>query len=354
METPMIPEPHPVGRVPVLILTGFLGSGKTTMLNRLLKLPALQGTAVVINEFGEVGLDHHLIERSDEDLVLLANGCICCTVRGDLIETFDKLTARRARDPAAIKRVIVETTGLADPAPILHTLMNDASVTAHYRLENVIATIDAVNAMDTFDRHPEAVKQAAVADGLLLTKTDLVEPEDLARLTARLALINPAATLVDTVRAPNDVAALLNERAYDPSGKPLDVQQWLRVEAYGDDGHAHSPIDRNRHDDRIRAYSIIRDKPVSWAGLSAWLDMLAAMRGNDLLRVKGIINVAEHPDRPVVIHGVQHLFHPHEFLPRWPSEDRRTRIVFITRDIDREAIDETLRIFENRRSSAGL
>jgi G3E family GTPase len=382
---------------PVTVLTGFLGSGKTTALNALLVQPALRHTAVIINEFGEVGLDHHLVARTEEDLVLLANGCICCTVRGDLIGAFTMLAEQRAEVDGAggrpVERVIVETTGLADPAPILHTLMSDPAVTAMYRLANVVATVDAVNAEGTLDRHAEAVKQVAVADRLLLTKTDLVDAATRDRLVARLRAINPAADIVDVAQAIAHPATLLGDDTYDPARRGADVEAWLRVAAYEDGaedheedhaedhaeddpehahdhhddesehaqnaGHGHEHThehthaythDRNRHDDHIKAFSIIRDQPVSWAGLQTWLEMIAGMRGDDLLRVKGIVNVIEHPDRPVVIHGVQHLFHPPAFLRAWPDADHRTRIVFITRDIERDLVEDTLRIFESRRT----
>lgn len=354
--------------LPVTVLTGFLGSGKTTVLARLLKDPQLQKTAIIVNEFGEVGLDHDLLQRTDEDLILLANGCICCTVRGDLVEAFRKLEAQRASGTGpAFDRVIIETTGLADPAPILHTMMSDAFVTAHYRLAQVITTLDAVNAMGTLDQHDEAVKQAAVADRILLTKTDLVKDKDLENLRARIAALNPAAPLVVVRHGEIGVVDFFGNAGFDITGKTASVQDWLRVEAYeptpGHHGHSHhshdhhhhhhhdETVDRNRHDDHIRAYSVIREQPISWAGFSAWLEMISKMRGDDLLRVKGIVNVIEHPDRPVVIHGVQHVFHPPVFLDQWPGQDRRTRLVFITRDINREDIDATLEVFENRRAS---
>lgn len=357
--------------LPVTVLTGFLGSGKTTVLARLLKNPQLERTAIIINEFGEVGLDHELLQRSDEDLILLANGCVCCTVRGDLVAAFHQLEAQRAAGAAMFDRVVIETTGLADPAPILHTLMSDAFVTAHYRLDQVIATLDAVNAMATLDQHGEAVKQAAVADRILLTKTDLAGAETLGTLRGRIAALNPAAPLLDVLNGEVSVEDFFGQAAFDPAGKAVRVQDWLRIEAYETeaghhdhdhdhdhhDGHSHHAdhegvnVDSNRHDDRIRAYSVIRDEPISWAGFSAWLEMISQMRGDDLLRVKGIVNVLEHPDRPVVIHGVQHVFHPPVFLGQWPGPDHRTRLVFITRDIDREDIDATLQVFENRRAS---
>jgi len=348
-------------KIPVTVLTGFLGSGKTTVLAQLLKNPALEKTAIIVNEFGEVGLDHDLLERSDEDLILLANGCVCCTVRGDLVEAFHKLEKQRVVGPAAsFDRVIIETTGLADPAPILHTLMSDVFVTAHYRLDQVITTLDAVNAMASLNQYDEAVKQVAVADRLLLTKTDIAKPDDLKALRQRIAALNPAAPVVEVLNGDVGIAAFFGSAVFDMSSKPAGVQDWLRIEAYesahgehdhadhhAHHQHAHGEVDRNRHDDRISSYAVIREQPISWAGFSAWLEMISQMRGDDLLRVKGIVNVIEHPDRPIVIHGVQHLFHPPVFLDRWPGEDHRTRLVFITRDIDREDIDATLQVFEN-------
>ncbi|MES2910483.1 MAG: GTP-binding protein [Pseudomonadota bacterium] len=352
-------------RLPVTVLTGFLGSGKTTVLARLLKNPQLRDTAIIVNEFGEVGLDHDLLQRTDEDLILLANGCVCCTVRGDLVEAFHKLEVQRLAG-ATFDRVIIETTGLADPAPILHTLMSDESVTAHYRLAQVITTLDAVNAMATLDQHEEAIKQSAVADRILLTKTDMAG--DAAALRARIATLNPAAPVVTVLNGDIGVDDFFGDAGFDITGKTASVQDWLRIEAYEPDHtqhdhdhnhshdhhhHGHSAheeaVDRNRHDDRISAYSVIREQPISWAGFSAWLDMISKMRGDDLLRVKGIVNVIEHPGRPVVIHGVQHVFHPPVFLDQWPGDDHRTRLVFITRGIDREDIDATLQVFEHRK-----
>lgn len=349
-------------KLPVTVLTGFLGSGKTTVLARLLKNPQLKDTAIIVNEFGEVGLDHDLLQRTDEDLILLANGCVCCTVRGDLVEAFHKLESQRLAG-ASFDRVIIETTGLADPAPILHTLMSDESVTAHYRLAQVITTLDAVNAMATLDQHPEAVKQAAVADRILLTKTDISRAEGVVALRARIATLNPAAPVVLSLNGEVSVDDFFGDAGFDITGKTASVQDWLRIEAYEpghDHHHAHDhdhhghhhheeTVDRNRHNDRISAYSVIREQPISWAGFSAWLDMISKMRGDDLLRVKGIVNVIEHPGRPVVIHGVQHVFHPPAFLDQWPGDDHRTRLVFITRDIDREDIDATLQVFEHRK-----
>lgn len=348
-------------RIPVTILTGFLGSGKTTVLNALVQNDGLARVAVVINELGEIGIDHDLVERADESFMLVRNGCVCCTVRGDLISTLADLSARQARgEIGALDGVVLETTGMADPAPIIHTLMNDPAVTAAYGLGAVVATVDAVNGSATLDGHLEAVKQASVADLILVTKTDLAGAEAAVHLRERLSRLNPAAR-IETV----DCGSITPQQFFAAGhfaldSKTTEVLAWLNAEAVAlqdrhdhgdgnDHGHDHShDHDISRHDRSIRSYCVTRDEPISWSGFTAWLDMVSAMRGNDLLRVKGIVSVAEHPDEPLVIHGVQHVFHPPVKLPRWPSEDRRTRIVFITRNIEREAIDDTLRVFERR------
>ncbi len=346
----------PARKTPVTVLTGFLGSGKTTVLNGLVKNEALRRTAVVINEFGEIGLDHELVQKSDENFMLVRNGCVCCTVRGDLISTLQDLSARQQRgDIERLHRVVIETTGLADPAPILHTLMNDPSLLEQgYGLGAVVTTIDAVNGLHTLDDHQEAVKQLGVADLLLLTKTDLASSEAVCGLRDRIATINPGAKVVLTTNGGIAPDKFFSTGLYRLEGKTSQVHQWLNAEAYaGSDAHGYShrhDHDPNRHGDRIKAFCVTREQPISWAGFSAWLDLVSGMRGNDLLRVKGIINVMEHPTRPVVIHGVQHIFHPPIQLEEWPSEDHRTRIVFITRDIEQDTIEQTLRVFERRRT----
>jgi G3E family GTPase len=340
--------PEPSSLIPVTLLTGFLGSGKTTVLNHVLKQPDMAATAVIVNEFGEIGLDHLLVERSSEDVVLLNSGCLCCTVRGDIVDTLTNLFVDRVKGKVPYyTRVAIETTGLADPAPILHTLMTDPIVAARYMLDGVVTTVDAVNGAGTLDHHPEAVKQAAVADRLLLTKTDLAGSVARQEIEARLRTLNPSATIMPVAQGAVDPAHLFNIGFYDPATKSVDVRRWLRDEAF-ESGHAHDHQhpDVNRHDDRIRAFCIIRDRPISWAALSAWLDGLATTRGDDLLRLKAIVALSDRPDQPVVLHGVQHLFHPPVLLPEWPSEDHRTRMVFITRDLPREAIEATLAAFE--------
>jgi len=341
--------PEAPSLIPVTLLTGFLGSGKTTVLNHVLKQPEMAETAVIVNEFGEIGLDHLLVERSNEDVVLLNSGCLCCTVRGDIADTLTNLFVDRAKGKIPhFSRVAIETTGLADPAPILHTLMTDPIVAARYMLDGVVTTVDAVNGVGTLDKQPEAVKQAAVADRLLLTKIDLTDAAARRAVKARLEALNPSAPVVAVTQGAVDPNRLFNIGFYDPVTKSADVQRWLRDEAFAaehEHAHDHRHADVNRHDDRIRAFCITRDRPISWAALAAWLDGLATMRGDDLLRFKAIVAVSDRPDQPVVLHGVQHLFHPPVLLPAWPSEDRRTRMVFITRDLPREAIEATLTAF---------
>jgi G3E family GTPase len=337
-------------RTPVTLLTGFLGSGKTTVLNHVLKQPEMAATAVIVNEFGEIGIDHLLVETATDDVVLLQSGCLCCTIRGDIADTLVNLFVDRAKGRIpGFERVVIETTGLADPAPILHTLMSDPIVAERYMVDGVVTTVDVVNGGDTLDRQEEAVKQAAVADRLLLTKCDLASAEGRRVLEARLAALNPGAPIIEVTGGAVDPAFLFNLGLFDPDTKTVEVRRWLGEEAVADDahdehGHHHHPKghDVNRHDAHISSFCITRDKPVSWTALSGWLDALASMRGADLLRVKAIVAIDERPGQPVVLHGVQHLFHPPVLLPEWPSDDHRTRIVFITRDLPRATIEESL------------
>ena len=345
--------------IPVSVLTGFLGSGKTTLLGKLLKHPGMSETAVLINEFGEVGLDHELIEKVDAETVVMSSGCLCCTIRGDLVSALRGLYFRRVRgEVPPFKRVVIETTGLADPAPILHTLMEDPILEAYFRLDSVVTTVDAVHGMNQLDTQFESVKQAAVADRIVVTKTDMAEAKDAATLETRLHKLNPAAPLLRASFGEIEPDLLFDAGLYNPKTKSADAQQWLRAEAYEPHGHGHhdhghdhdhaegvgagqDPHDKNRHDARIRATCLTLDEPIDWESFSLWLGSLARYRGEDLLRVKGILNVAGE-DRPIAVHGVQHVFHPPARLPGWPSDDRRSRIVFITRDIDRKFLEESI------------
>jgi G3E family GTPase len=345
---PSRPEP-----VPVTVLTGFLGSGKTTLLNRLLRHPALRDTAVLINEFGEVGLDHLLVERLDGDTVLLNAGCLCCTVRGDLVRALRDL-ALRIEQGHAIRRVVVETTGLADPAPILQTLMSDPVVLHRYRLDGVVTLVDAATGMATLDAQAEAVKQAAVADRLVLTKTDLATPATVSALWARLRELNPGAPLLNALHGEIEPEALLDCGLYDATRKHPDVRRWLDAEAWQDHHHhGHHHHDANRHDARIHSFCLTFDHPLPWDGLATWLEVLTMTRGESVLRIKGLLNL-EGEARPVAIHGVQHLFHPPVKLERWPEgDDRRSRLVFILRDLDRATVEKGLRAFaESARQQA--
>ena len=331
----------PDQRLPVSVITGFLGSGKTTLINHLVRHPAMGEAAVIVNEFGEIGLDHTLIEQSDEHTILLGTGCLCCTVRGDLVETLHDLSIRRHKgEVPPFKRVVIETTGLADPAPILHTLMS-VPVVARYRLDTVITTVDAVNGAATLDRHGEAVKQAAVADRLILTKTDLADAATVGNLLERLNGLNPAAKTIEAVHGKLDPGALFGSQQFTTDTKTEDVRRWLSEEAYGDHDHDAARPDVNRHDDHIRSFCLTFEAPLRWNVLAAWLDTLAAKHGEKLLRVKGLVNV-EDIDEPVVVHAVQHLFHPPARIAGWPEAHRRSQIVFITKDLSCSEVEDIL------------
>jgi G3E family GTPase len=327
---------------PVSVITGFLGSGKTTLLSRLLADPRMRKAAVIINEFGEVGLDHLLVTSPREDVTLLSSGCLCCSLRGDLINTLTQLFNERARGEIPdFDRVLVETTGLADPAPVLLTVSADDRLSEVFHIERVITTVDAAHGISQLDSQPESVKQACVADILLVTKTDIVEKHEIEALRARLNRLNPIAHTRDVVRGDIDPDWLFNiaapgaPRARDFSGLVERVDE----HAGHQHDHAHgSHDDAGPHGD-VRSFSVIRDGKVTFAGLEVWMGMLGEVRGPDLLRIKGIVNVG---GRPIVIQAVQHMFHPLHELSDWPDDDRRSRLVFITRNISREQIERTL------------
>jgi len=329
---------------PVILVTGFLGSGKTTLLQRLLRDPALADTAVLINELGEVGLDHHLLERIDDTMVLLQSGCLCCTIRGELAAAIKDLHSKRERGVVpAFRRLVVESTGLADPFPILSTVHADPVLKHHFRLGNVITTVDAVNAMGQLDRQPESVKQIAVADRLVMTKTDLAASGTIDRLIDRVRRINPAAALRRSADRDVDAQALLTSGAFEGSG----AGRWLAAD------FSPAPDDRqhgSRHGDDIRAFAFSLDGAIDWTMFGIWLTMLLNRHGNEVLRVKGILNVAG-TDTPVAVHGVQHLVHPPTHMRAWPDADRRSRLVLIVRRLDPQAIERSWRAFS--RASTG-
>lgn len=324
--------------IPLSVITGYLGSGKTTLLNRILKDPAMADTAVIVNEFGEIGLDHLLVDQASDGILELSSGCLCCTIRGDLITTLEDLLRRSDNGRLErLARVVIETTGLADPAPILHTVMLHPYLLMRYRLESVVTLVDAINGGQTLATHKEAVRQVAVADRLVLTKTDLLgennAKETLAPLKFRLRELNPGARLLETRLGEARPEHLFDAGLYDPATKIPDVAKWLNAQAYEDShhhGHAH---DVNRHDDKIRAFTLSTDRPIPASALEMFLDLLRSAHGPKLLRIKGIVQIAEDPDRPVVIHGVQHVFHPPATLEAWPDANHSTRMVFITHDL---------------------
>jgi G3E family GTPase len=333
----------PAEPIPLTVLTGFLGAGKTSLLNRLIGDPALADTAVIINEFGEIGLDHLLVKEIRDGVVLLQSGCLCCTLRGDLIDALEQLLRDLDNGRVTFRRVILETTGLADPAPVLQTAMAHPYLVMRYRLDGVVTVVDAVNGEATLDEHLESVKQVAVADRIVLTKTDLLDtperpgPRD--RLIARLRALNPAAPVLDAAKGEATPERLLNCGLYDPDRKMPDVKRWLAAEAYdrhGDRDHGHHDV--NRHDERIRAFALTTEQAIPAGAFDMFVDLMRSMHGPNLLRLKGIVKLAETPDRPLVIHGVQHIFHPPVRLPHWPDGDHRTRIVLITRDLEERAV----------------
>ncbi len=359
-------------RIPVSIITGFLGAGKSTLLNRILKDAAMKDAAVIINEFGEVGIDHMLVEASNDSVIELADGCLCCTVRGELVETLAMLVdGMQTGRLKPISRVVIETTGLADPAPVMQSVMGHPAIAQHFDLDGVVTVVDAVNGMKTLDSFIEAVRQVAVADRLILTKKTLADATGIDALVARLRELNPRAVVTDGDSEEAGEVAVLVNGLYDPATKIADVDRWLKDEIaeehrhdhhdHGHHGHGHHDDhghhshghhhhhDVNRHGDDIRSYSIIHDAPIDPMALEMFLDILRSTHGDKLLRMKAVVALTDRPDWPVVLHGVQSIFHPPVRLPGWPDpSDRRTRLVLITRDLPESYVRELFDAFTGR------
>jgi len=340
--------------IPVSVITGFLGSGKTTLLSALLKQDFMANTAVIINEFGEVGLDHNLIETTDENIVELQNGCICCTIQEDLKKTLLDLIKKLERNSIPyFNRVVIETTGLADPVPIIHTLMTSLDLHRVYSIDGVITIVDAINGEDTYNNHKEALKQTALADKVILSKTDLADKLKVNSIKNRIRNINPKANIIESNKNNLPLNELLSLNDYDPLNNSWDAREWLAIEKYNENDHKHTHHDHNhihkhnhninRHGDDIESFSLVTKQQISMTTFNFFIELLSSQMGSKLLRLKGMLNI-KGKDGPAIIHGVQHIFHPIEWLEEWPDEDHSSRLVFITRDIKKSYIEDFFKI----------
>ena len=326
-------------RIPVNVITGFLGSGKTTLLKRLLTLPGLEHTAVLVNEIGEVGLDHHLLRQVDERTVLMRNGCLCCSIRGDLAEALRGLLSQSQREEiTSVRRVVVETSGLADPVPIAYTVLTEPVLQHHFRLGTVVTTVDAVNSPGQLARYPESVKQVAIADRLVITKTDLAEPGRVETLRRELTRINPSAEMLLAPHQAGDAAQILIRDAYSEQGREREIQGWLEGAARA----APSPAEPSHGG--ITSITLRFPEALDWSAFGVWLTLLLHCHGQQVLRVKGLLTVRGE-STPVVIQGVQHIVHPPTHLEAWPDDERISRLVFIVDGLDGERLRNSLDTF---------
>jgi G3E family GTPase len=331
------------GPIPILVVSGFLGSGKTTLLRNLLLDPDAGEIAVIVNEFGEVGIDHHLVRKTDVRTTLLRNGCVCCSMRDDLSEALRHLLSQRERGTIPhFGRVVIETTGLADPAPILHTIVAEPVVRNHFRVERVVTTIDAINGASNLDTYGEALRQVAAADHLIVTKRDLATPEVSEDLKARLRSINPAATVVDASFGSIDFTPLLAKESQRGARR---IDQFGR-DSFAIDGDPMAPVAVHAMSDRVASRCLVFDRPLNWQMFGIWLTMLLHRHGDRVLRLKGLLNVGVERG-PLLVEGVQHVIHVPRHLREWPDEDRRSRIVFIARDLDLAQVEASLDAFQD-------
>jgi G3E family GTPase len=342
-------------RIPVTLVTGFLGSGKTTLINVGLKSPDLSKTVVVVNEFGEVGLDHQLYTSSNDAVVVLENGCLCCTVKSDLIATMNSLYHDRARgDLPDFNNVVIETTGLAEPGPVIQAFLSEPTLDGLYRIVNVVTVVDAVNWDATVQKHDEALRQVALADDVLITKLDMKQDDAYADLEAQLQAINPAAKIAKADFRTETVAPLLMHKGFDAADSMADPTEWLSIAAYeaytkkiiDADGIKNQDVPPHLAAKGIESFVLTRSNPLVREELQFLLDGIGQNLGSSLLRVKGLINILEVPGRPAVVQGVQHLLHNLTWLEKWPSADERTRIVFITQGIARAKLQEVIELLD--------
>jgi G3E family GTPase len=358
------PRADAKGRIPVTLVTGFLGSGKTTLINSALRSAELAKTVVVVNEFGEVGLDHQLFASSSDSVVVLENGCLCCTVRSDLVGTLNGLYHARERgDIPAFDNVVIETSGLAEPAPVLQAFLSEPTLDGLYRVANVLTVVDAVNWAGTSEGHEEAVRQVALADQIRITKLDMVTGDrqnSWSRIRLELRRINPSAVIDEVDWSAAAIAKLLSSRGFDATDPQSDPRPWLNVQAYGNALHDHDAHDGDHHDHDhsgrpqsfhlegrgIENFVLTRESPLTREEAQFLLDGIAQNLGTGLLRVKGLVNIAEEPGRPAVIQGAQHLLHTMTWLDRWPDGDHRSRIIFITQGIPRDSLRDIIDLLD--------